>query len=61
MPVFDFNSAPEALKKLLSGQQTEITNKSGITQMMGLSKSPTGWTLEIGKQYFDTIENSVEI
>ena len=51
---------PEALKKLLSGQQTEITSKPGITQMMGLSKSPAGWTLQVGKQTFNTVDSSVE-
>ena len=52
---------PEALKKLLSGQQAEMTTKSGITQMMGLSKSPAGWTLQVGKQTFNTIDSSVEL
>ena len=52
---------PEALKKLLSGQQAEMTAKSGITQMMGLSKSPAGWTLQVGKQTFNTIDSSVEL
>ena len=52
---------PEALKKLLSGQQTEITSKSGITQMMGLSKSPAGWTLQAGKQIFNMADSSAEI
>ena len=52
---------PEALKKLLSGQQAEITTKSGITQMMGLSKSPAGWTLQVGKQIFNMADSSAEI
>ena len=52
---------PEALKKLLSGQQAEMTTKSGITQMMGLSKSPAGWTLQVGKQSFNVVDNSIEI
>ena len=52
---------PEALKKLLTGQQAEMTAKSGITQMMGLSKSPAGWTLQVGKQTFNTIDSSVEL
>ena len=52
--------SPEALKKLLSGQQTEITSKPGITQVMGLSKSPAGWTLQVGKQTFNTVDSSVE-
>ena len=53
--------SPETLKKLLSGQQTEITSKSGTTQMMGLSKSPAGWTLQAGKQFFNMVDSSVEI
>ena len=52
---------PEALKKLLSGQQAEMTTKSGITQMMGLSKSPAGWTLQVGKQIFNMADSSAEI
>ena len=52
---------PESLKKLLSGQQAEMTAKSGITQIMGLSKSPAGWTLQVGKQTFNTIDSSVEL
>ena len=52
---------PEALKKLLSGQQAEMTTKSGITQMMGLSKSPVGWTLQVGKQIFNMADSSAEI
>lgn len=51
----------ETLKKLLSGQQTEITSKSGTTQIMGLSKSPAGWTLQAGKQFFNMVDSSVEI
>ena len=53
--------SPEALKKLLSGQQAEMTTKSGITQMMGLSKSPAGWTLQVGKQIFNMADSSAEI
>ena len=53
--------SPETLKKLLSGQQTEITSKSGSTQIMGLSKSPAGWTLQAGKQFFNMVDSSVEI
>ena len=52
---------PETLKKLLSGQQTEITTKSGVTQMMGLSKSPAGWTFQVGKQFLSTIDASIEV
>ena len=53
--------SPEALKKLLSGQQTEMTTKSGAKQMMGLSKSPTGWALQAGKQIFNMADSSAEI
>lgn len=53
--------SPETIKKLLSGQQVEMSTKSGTTQMMGLSKSPAGWTLQIGKQIFNTADSSVEI
>lgn len=53
--------SPETIKKLLSGQQVEMSTKSGTTQMMGLSKSPAGWTLQIGKQIFNTANSSVEI
>ena len=55
------NQSPETLKKLLSGQQAEMTTKPGITQMMGLSKSPAGWTLQVGKQIFNMADSSAEI
>lgn len=52
---------PEAIKKLLSGQQTEMSTQSGATQIMRLSKSPIGWTLKTEKQSFNTIDNAIEI
>lgn len=53
--------SPEALKKLLSGQQVEISTKSGITQKIGLSKTPAGWGIQISKQTFQAADSSVEI
>ena len=53
--------SPESIRKLLSGQQTEMTTKSGAKQMMSISKSPVGWTLQIGKQVFSMADSSVEI
>ena len=53
--------SPEAIKKLLSGQQVEISTKSGITQKIGLSKTPAGWGIQIGKQTFQAADSSVEI
>lgn len=55
------HQSPEALKKLLSGQQVEMSTKSGVTQIMGLSKSPAGWTLQVGKQIFSMADSSAEI
>lgn len=55
------NQSPETLRKLLSGQQTEVITKSGVNQIMGLSKSPAGWTLQIGKQTFNTADSSAEL
>ena len=52
---------PEAIKKLLSGQQTEMSTQSGATRIMRLSKSPIGWTLKTEKQSFNTIDNAIEI
>ena len=53
--------SPESLKKLLSGQQTEMTTKSGASQMVGLSKTPAGWGLLVGKQAFSMADSSAEI
>lgn len=35
--------SPETLKKLLSGQQTEMANKSGTNSLVTLNKTITGW------------------
>ena len=53
--------SPETLKKLLSGQQTEITTKSGASQLVGLSKTLTGWGIQVGKQIFNMADSSAEI
>ena len=53
--------SPEALKKLLSGQQTKITTKSGLSQLVGLNKTPAGWGLQIGKQAFSAADTGAEI
>ena len=53
--------SPEALKKLLSGQQTEMTTKSGLSQLVGLNKTPAGWGLQIGKQAFSAADTGAEI
>lgn len=52
---------PEAIKKLLSGQQTEMPTQSGATRIMRLSKSPIGWTLKTEKQSLNAIDNAIEI
>ena len=53
--------SPETIKKLLSGKQVEMSTRSGTTQMMGLSKSPAGWTLQVGRQISSMVDSSVEI
>ena len=53
--------SPEVLKKLLSGQQTEMTTKSGASQLVGLNKTLTGWGIQAGKQIFNMAGSSAEI
>jgi hypothetical protein len=55
------HQSPETLRKLLSGQQIEMPSKSNIISIMGLSKSPAGWALQIGKQTFNTADSSAEL
>ena len=52
---------PESIKELLSGKQVKMTNNSGFSQMVGLSKTPVGWGIQIGKQAFSAAESSAEI
>ena len=53
--------SPETLKKLLSGQQTEMTNKSGGNSLVSLNKTVTGWGLSIAKQIANSTDSSAEI
>ena len=52
--------SPETIKELLSGKQVKMTTKSGTSQTVGLSKTPGGWGLQIGKQAFNTLDSSAE-
>lgn len=51
----------KSIKELLSGKQVEMTNKSRIAQMVGLSKTPVGWGLQIGKQIFSATDAGAEV
>ena len=53
--------SPETLKKLLSGQQTEMTNKSGTNSLVTLNKTITGWGISAVKQVFNSADNSAGI
>lgn len=53
--------SPESIKKLLSGQQTEMITNSGLSQIVGLQKTPAGWGIQIGKQTFSSADSSAEI
>ena len=53
--------SPETLKKLLSGQQTEMTNKSGGNSLVSLNKTVTGCALSIAKQIANSTDSSAEI
>ncbi|NDV83383.1 JAB domain-containing protein [Bacteroides sp. 51] len=53
--------SPDALKKLLSGAKVELKNLQGTTNLYNLTKSPTGWDLQIGKQTFATIASGIEM
>ena len=53
--------SPEAIKSLLSGGKVEMTDRSGINNLVGLSKTPLGWGLQIGKQVFNIADSSAEI
>jgi len=50
------------VKKLLSGSKVQTSSAAaGITQMLGLNKTPLGWGISIGKQIFNTAESSAGI
>ena len=53
--------SPETLKKLLSGQQTEMANKSGTNSLVTLNKTITGWGISAVKQVFNSADNSAGI
>ena len=53
--------SPETIKELLSGKQVKMTTKSGTSQMVGLSKTPGGWGLQIEKQVFNVSDLSSEV
>ena len=53
--------SPETLKKLLSGQQTKMTNKSGTNSLVTLNKTITGWGISAVKQVFNSADNSAGI
>ena len=50
------------VKKLLSGSKVQTSSAAaGITQMLGLNKTPLGWGISIGKQIFNSAESSAGI
>ena len=53
--------SPETIKEFLSGKQVEMTTKSGASQLVGLSKTLTGWGIQAGKQIFNMADSSAEI
>ncbi|MFK2164110.1 hypothetical protein ACIXIL_20820 [Bacteroides fragilis] len=55
------NQSSETIKKLLSGQKVETTSINGISDLIGLNKTPLGWGLTISKQLYGMAEASAEI
>ena len=53
--------SPEAIKSLLSGGKVEMTDRSGINNLVGLSKTPLGWGISSAKQIFNTADSSAGI
>lgn len=53
--------SPETIKEFLSGKQVEMTTKSGASQMVGLSKTPSGWGVQVGRQVFSTLDAGAEV
>lgn len=51
----------KSIELLLRGGTAEISTKSGATQMMGLSKSSSGWGLQAEKQISNITDISVGI
>ena len=49
------------IKKMLSGQKVEMTNKSGTSSLVGLNKTITGWGVSAAKQTFNNAEASAGI
>ena len=55
------NQSLETIKKLLSGQKVETTSINGMSNLIGLNKTPLGWGLTISKQLYGMAEASAEI
>jgi hypothetical protein len=55
------NQSSETIKKLLSGQKVETTSINGISNLIGLNKTPLGWGLTVSKQLYGMAEASAEI
>ena len=57
----DLNNQPtESIAKLLSGKKVEMTNKSGISNLVGLNKTVTGWGISTAKQVYHEAGSSAE-
>lgn len=50
-----------SVRKLLAGEKVEMTNKSGLSSMVSLNKTVTGWGISTAKQAFNSMDSSAEI